>query len=92
MALNRGGKPGFPGHYGVHDAFQSGVGGAKGVKSHSIAWRTELSMGRMLSRVDLEAAHVSTEHQLRQALMRVALAVPSGVMTLEKALLMCLKV
>ena len=62
------------------------------MKSHSIAWRTELSMGRMLSRVDLEAAHVSTEHQLRQALMRVALAVPSGVMTLEKALLMCLKV
>ncbi len=37
-------------------------------------------------------AQVSTEHQLRQALTLVALALPSGLMTLVKARLMSLTV
>ena len=58
------------------------------VKSNSMAWRTVVSIGRMLSRVDREAAHVSTEHQFLQALTRVARALPREVMMLVKARLM----
>ena len=58
------------------------------VKSQSIACRTETSMGRTRSRADREAAQVRTVSQLRHALRRVARAVPSGVIVVEKAWLM----
>ena len=57
----------------------------KEVKSQSMAWRTETSMGRTRSRADREAAQVRTVSQLRHALRRVARAVPSGVIVVEKA-------
>ena len=60
----------------------------KEVKSQSIAWRTETSMGRTRSRADREAAQVRTVSQLRHALRRVARAVPSGMIVVEKAWLM----
>ena len=45
-------------------------------------------MGKMRPRAERVAAQVRTVHQLRQALMRVALAVPSGAMTAVNAWLM----
>jgi hypothetical protein len=45
-------------------------------------------MGRVLSKAERVAAQVRTVHQLRQALTRVARALPKGVITVVKARLM----
>ena len=80
VALHWGGEAGLPvaGHHSVHDTFQGGIGGAKKVKSHRMAWRAEQCIGRTRSRVDREAAHVCTVSQLRPALRPFVIHIVSG--------------
>ncbi len=58
------------------------------VKSHNIARSVPWSMGRIRSRVLRAVPHVRQLRQLRQALRRVARAVPRGAMRLVRARLM----
>ena len=58
------------------------------VKSQSRACKTGGSIGRMRSKEDRAVAQVRTVHQLRQALTRVARAVPRGAIMFANARLM----
>ena len=62
------------------------------VNSQRRAWRTDGVMGRIWWREARVVAQVRTVHQLRQALRRVAGAVPRGAMTVLKARLMSVMV
>ncbi len=73
---------------GVNNSFESGVCCSEGCEFPQEYLKGGWSMGRMLSRALFVMTHVITVFQFRQALRRVACAVPRGPRTSAKALLL----